>query len=58
MYENDFVLTELNINYENIEMIMEFMDTLMSKKLEIKYSTPKRYFKENKTLLKEHKIIC
>ena len=54
-YGNDFVLTEPNINYENIEMIMEYMNKHMSKKVEIKYSTPQRYFKEIKTLLKDQK---
>ena len=54
-YGNDFVFTEPNINYENIEMIMKYMNTHMSKIVEIKYSTPKRYFKEVKTILKDQK---
>ena len=45
-YGDDFVFTQANINYQNIEMLMDYMNTYMSSQVEMKYSTPERYFKE------------
>lgn len=56
-YGDDFVFTQANINYENIEMVMDYMNTHMSEQVELKYSTPERYFEEIEKELSEQTLM-
>ena len=43
-YGEDFSFNEADINYENIEMIMNYVNTNMKGKMKMIYSTPTQYF--------------
>ena len=43
-YGEDFSFNEADINYENIEMIMNYVNTNMKGKMKMIYSTPSQYF--------------
>jgi len=43
-YGEDFAFNEADINYENIEMIMDYVNTNMKGKMKMIYSTPTQYF--------------
>ena len=53
-YGNDFSYTKVDINYENIEKLMEYVNNNIPD-IEMKYSTPERYFKETSKLLEKYK---
>lgn len=44
-YGNDFSYTTVDTNYENIEKLMDYVNNNIQD-IEMKYSTPERYFKE------------
>ena len=43
-YGEDFAFNEADINYENIEMIMDYVNNNMKGKMKMIYSTPSQYF--------------
>ena len=43
-YGEDFAFNEADINYENIEMIMNYVNNNMKGKMKMIYSTPTQYF--------------
>ena len=43
-YGEDFAFNEADINYENIEMIMDYVNKNMKGKMKMIYSTPTQYF--------------
>jgi len=43
-YGEDFAFNEADINYENIEMIMNYVNKNMKGKMKMIYSTPSQYF--------------
>ena len=43
-YGEDFAFNEADINYENIEMIMDYVNKNMQGKMKMIYSTPSQYF--------------
>ena len=43
-YGEDFAFNEADINYENIEMIMNYVNKNMQGKIKMIYSTPSQYF--------------
>ena len=43
-YGEDFAFNEADINYENIEMIMNYVNQNMKGKMKLIYSTPTQYF--------------
>ena len=43
-YGEDFAFNEADINYENIEMIMDYVNNNMKGKMKMIYSTPTQYF--------------
>ena len=43
-YGEDFAFNEADINYENIEMIMDYVNKNMKGKMKMIYSTPSQYF--------------
>jgi len=43
-YGEDFAFNEADINYENIEMIMDYVNKNMKGKMKMVYSTPTQYF--------------
>ena len=43
-YGEDFAYNEADINYENIEMIMDYVNNNMKGKMKMIYSTPSQYF--------------
>ena len=43
-YGEDFAFNEADINYENIEMIMKYVNNNMKGKMKMVYSTPTQYF--------------
>ena len=43
-YGDDFTFQEENINYENIEMLMNYVNKNMKGKMKMIYSTPTQYF--------------
>ena len=43
-YGEDFAFNEADINYENIEMIMNYVNNNMKGKMKMIYSTPSQYF--------------
>ena len=44
-FGDDFTFQKANFNYENIEMVMDYVNTNMKGKMKMIYSTPSQYFK-------------
>ena len=44
-YGDDFTFQKANFNYENIEMVMDYVNKNLNGKMKMIYSTPSQYFK-------------